>query len=112
MLEKNTLKKHRNILLSLFFLLIFLLSVSNIITAQEKVSGLKALSDDIAQIAETVGPAVVNIDVVRYVETSPFGDRFSDPFFDRFFEQFEEYRRRIPQKGAGSGFIVDNDGHI
>ena len=112
MLEKNTLKKHRNILLSLFFLLIFLLSMSNIITAQEKVSGLKALSDDIAQIAETVGPAVVNIDVVRYVETSPFGDRFSDPFFDRFFEQFEEYRRRIPQKGAGSGFIVDNDGHI
>ena len=112
MLEKNALKKHRNILLSLFFLLIFLLSMSNIITAQEKVSGLKALSDDIAQIAETVGPAVVNIDVVRYVETSPFGDRFSDPFFDRFFEQFEEYRRRIPQKGAGSGFIVDNDGHI
>ncbi len=98
-------KKHKLCIV----LLLFLLSFSSLSFAQQS---LKSLSDDIARISETVGPAVVNIDVVRYVDTSPFSSRFRDPFFDRFFEQFEEFRRRIPQKGAGSGFIVDTEGHI
>jgi len=99
----------RYTLLHFVLLLFFVLAFSSAGFAQQS---LKSLSDDIAQISETVGPAVVNIDVVRYVETSPFSSRFRDPFFDRFFEQFEEFRRRIPQKGAGSGFIVDAEGHI
>lgn len=85
-----------------------LLSGFSIIAKEQ--SAIKSLSDDIAQIAETVGPAVVNIDVVRYVETSPFS--FRDPIFEWFFEQREEFRRRVPQRGAGSGFIVNEEGYI
>ena len=48
--------------------------------------------------------------VVRYVQSSPFG--FRDPIFEWFFEQREEFRRRIPQKGAGSGFVVDKEGYV
>lgn len=107
MIINNIIKRYT--LLHFVLLLFFVLAFSSAGFAQQS---LKSLSDDIAQISETVGPAVVNIDVVRYVETSPFSSRFRDPFFDRFFEQFEEFRRRIPQKGAGSGFIVDAEGHI
>jgi serine protease Do len=106
MINNNIIKRYTVCFVMLLF---FVLTFSNTVFAQQS---LKSLSDDIAQISETVGPAVVNIDVVRYVETSPFNSRFSDPFFERFFEQFEEFRRRIPQKGAGSGFIVDTEGHI
>ncbi len=81
------------------------------VNAEEQLS-IKSLSEDIARIAEAEGPAVVNIDVIQYVETSPFGDFSRDPIFERFFEQFEEFRRRIPQKGAGSGFIVNREGYI
>ena len=109
MLQKNILKKTKLFMVSFMSLIVILISITGSGFAQQSI---KSLSDDIAKIAETVGPAVVNIDVVRYVETSPFGTRFNDPFFDQFFEQFEEYRRRIPQKGAGSGFIVDKQGHI
>jgi serine protease Do len=105
-------RKEKFYLISLSLVFLFLLIFSSMAICQEEQSSIKSLSDDIAYIAEKVGPAVVNIDVVRYVESSSFGGRFNDPFFERFFEQFEEYRRRIPQKGAGSGFIVDKEGHI
>jgi serine protease Do len=70
-----------------------------------------------ADIAEKVGPAVVNIDVVKMQKTrvfNPFKD-FEDfgfgfrvqPEFKRFFED-----KIIPVKGAGSGFIVNKKGHI
>jgi len=72
---------------------------------------LKALSDSIADIAETVGPAVVNIDTVRMVTTR--FPSFKDPIFERFFgREFEEFRRTIPQKGTGSGFIINQEGYI
>ncbi len=100
-------KKYFFVLTMVFF---FLVTLNGIVSAQEKESVIKSLSDDIAEIAETVGPAVVNIDVVRFVETRPFGSR--DPIFEWFFEQHEEFRRRVPQRGAGSGFIVDEKGYV
>ena len=99
--------KYFFILTILFFFLVTLIGTGS---AQEKQPVIKALSDDIAEIAETVGPAVVNIDVVRYVQTTPFRSR--DPIFEWFFEQHEEFRRQVPQRGAGSGFIVDEEGYI
>ena len=95
-------------IIALTFLLI-LTSSTGVFAAAEPLT-IQSLSDDIAEIAERVGPAVVNIDVVRYVQTSPFN--FRDPIFEWFFEQREEFRRRIPQKGAGSGFIVDKEGYV
>jgi len=104
----NNKQRLQGITLIVIFVVSFMLSGLTV-TAQE-LSAIKSLSDDISRIAESVGPAVVNVDVVRYVETRPFTSR--DPIFEWFFEQHEEFRRRIPQRGAGSGFIVDKEGYI
>ncbi len=79
--------------------------------AQEEYSSIQALSDNIAEIAEKAGPAVVNIDTVRMVQTGlPL---FDDPVFRHFFgDQFKEFRETIPQKGTGSGFIINQEGYI
>ena len=66
----------------------------------------------IAEIADKVGPAVVNIDVEkmeRAAVLNPFGDfGFElDPEFKHFFED-----KLIPIKGAGSGFIINTKGYI
>ncbi|MCX5726126.1 MAG: trypsin-like peptidase domain-containing protein [Candidatus Saganbacteria bacterium] len=66
----------------------------------------------IAEIADKVGPAVVNIDVEKMERAAgfnPFGDfGFElDPEFKHFFED-----KLIPIKGAGSGFIINNKGYI
>jgi len=73
---------------------------------------LESFSNSIADIAEKVGPAVVNIDTVRMVKQgSPFFSQ--DPVFRQFFgEQFKDYSRTIPQKGTGSGFIISQEGYI
>ena len=73
---------------------------------------LESFSNSIADIAEKVGPAVVNIDTVRMVKQgSPFFSQ--DPMFRQFFgEQFKENSRTIPQKGTGSGFIISQEGYI
>jgi len=105
------LRRKQNICLTMLVLaFMFITTFQMVVFAGEEQATLKSLSDDIARIAESVGPAVVNIDVVRYVQTTPFA--FNDPIFEWFFEQHEEFRRRIPQKGAGSGFIVDKEGYI
>ncbi|MDD3656499.1 MAG: Do family serine endopeptidase [Atribacterota bacterium] len=108
---KNSLIKKQKIYFTIVILTFMLMLTSNMaVFAVEDQLTIQSLSGDIAEIAERVGPAVVNIDVMRYVETSPF--RFRDPVFEWFFEQREEFRRRIPQKGAGSGFIVDKEGYV
>jgi len=66
----------------------------------------------IAKIAEDSSPAVVNIDVETVVTTSmsPFPN---DPFFKQFFgEDFKRFKRSVPMKGRGSGFIISKDGQI
>ncbi len=65
----------------------------------------------IVRAAQEVSPAVVSISVtqIRVYRTSPFF--FSDPFIDQFFPELRrEYRQRI--KSMGSGFIIDEEGHI
>ncbi len=68
----------------------------------------------IADIVEKVGPAVVNIDVIKVQQTSvfnpfkDFGFGFDlDPDFRNFFED-----HAVPIRGAGSGFIINQDGLI
>ena len=98
-------------------MLIVLLALAwtQIISAEDQLNdeaiSLENFSMSIAEIAERVGPAVVNVDTVRMVtQQSPFGN---DPIFERFFgEQFKEYSRTIPQKGTGSGFIINKEGYI
>jgi len=69
----------------------------------------------IADIVEKAGGAVVNIDVVKNIRVlSPVNMFGGNEFFFDFVPEFREYYRErvIPQKGAGSGFIIDRDGHI
>jgi serine protease Do len=116
MINNKLLKTNKklivNIILSLFLSLSLFVGTINAETQLDKpYSSIEDLSNSIADIAEKNGPAVVNIDTVRMVETqNPFLD---DPTFGRFFgDQFKEYSRTIPQRGTGSGFIINQEGYI
>lgn len=96
------------------------------------VSGIeaaKSLGEAFAQIAEKTSDGVVSISIEKEVSAmSPFGSPFDSPFdfFFRFFDDedmWQQPKRRQPQKpdmekkhnvpiGAGSGFIISEDGYI
>jgi serine protease Do len=68
-----------------------------------------------AEIAEAVKPAIVNIATVRTEKTGGMNPLLDDPFFRRFFgDQFRH--RDIPKErkasSLGSGVIVSPDGYI
>jgi serine protease Do len=81
---------------------------------------------DVADLVEKQGPAVVNISTTKLVKRSaeglPFGipdDEDMQEFFRRFFPGAPGGQggqggpmQEIPARGAGSGFIVSNDGYI
>jgi serine protease Do len=66
-----------------------------------------------ADVAERLNPAVVNIDATSRRRARPQNnsrtpnrpEMFEDPFDNRRF-------RDAPRRGAGTGFLVDEDGHI
>lgn len=100
-------------LIIIFFLL---LTHINPVLAQSALATNFLGPTTIADMVEKVGPAVVNIDVVRMQKTqvfNPFKDfqgQFGfqmDPEFKHMFED-----RIVPIKGAGSGFIINKQGHI
>jgi serine protease Do len=74
-----------------------------------------------SQLAEAVGPAVVNIrtvktlkgggPVMRHFQREPFGK--NNPF-NEFFERFfgDEMQREFKQPSLGSGFIIDREGFV
>ncbi len=69
----------------------------------------------IADTVDNVGGAIVNIDVVAMQKQQIFNpfNNFNnfgfdvDPNFKNFFQE-----RMVPIKGSGSGFIIDDKGHI
>src|SRR4051794_38986222 len=78
------------------------LATRDAVTAAPAVSGLPDADEPIARAAAAVSPAVVNIDTVSKVTVGS-----GDPFFDQFFG-----RREVQRTGEGSGFIIDNQGHV
>src|SRR5688572_12910833 len=64
-----------------------------------------AFKDAIAR----VGPAVVSIYATKTVAVRRPMTPFPDPLFERFFELPPE---SFEQRGLGSGFIIDSDGHV
>ena len=115
MIKMKLRKINRNIILPTALVFLLCLSWVGSVGAETEQTNsylaLEAFSDSIADIAETVGPAVVNIDTVRMVTTQL--PSFQDPVFERFFgREFEEFRRTIPQKGTGSGFIINQEGYV
>jgi len=88
------------------------------VQAAEKVSLVKEMSKEFAQIAKKALPAVVSVRT-QYSQRAqgnheemnqPFGP-FPDDFFERFFG-FPMPEQRGPRKGQGSGFVVSADGYI
>ncbi|MBS0635168.1 MAG: DegQ family serine endoprotease [Verrucomicrobia bacterium] len=89
-------------------------------TATPKVSLVKEMSKEFAQIAKKALPAVVSVRTQYSQKSSqgqdemgqqPFGGPFPDDFFERFFG-FPMPEQRGPRKGQGSGFVVSADGYI
>jgi serine protease Do len=96
----------------MFFLMAFFTSFNPLMAVSVPTG-----STDIADMVDQVSPAVVNIDTVVYQEYRTFRG-FGDPFFDRLFPHFFNNRsfgyknNVIPQKGTGSGVIIDKNGHV
>ncbi|NCO24528.1 MAG: hypothetical protein COZ07_09975 [Candidatus Infernicultor aquiphilus] len=116
MIKNKLLKINKKLIVTTILILFLSLSlIVQTINAEPQLDkpylSIEDLSNSIADIAEKNSPAVVNIDTVRMVETqNPFLD---DPIFGHFFgDQFKEYTRTIPQKGTGSGFIINQEGYI
>jgi len=85
--------------------------------SRESVDFLTRTGQAMAEIAEAVKPAVVNISTVRTdkVMDTPLSPFFNDPFFRRFFEdQFRHREKPRERKSAslGSGVIVSTEGYI
>ena len=115
MIKMKLIKRNRNMILATALAFLLCLSwVGSVSAEAEQTNSYLALQDfsnSVADIAEKVGPAVVNIDTVRMVTTQL--PSFQDPIFERFFgRDFEEFRRAIPQKGTGSGFIINQEGYV
>src|SRR5680860_1598373 len=116
MMKIKLVKVNRNMILTIALVFLLCLSWIGSVSAETEQTdsylALESFSNSIADIAEKVGPAVVNIDTVRMVKQgSPFFSQ--DPMFRQFFgEQFKENSRTIPQKGTGSGFIISQEGYI
>ena len=116
MIKMKLVKLNRNMILATALVFLLCLSWVGSVSAEAEQTNsylaLESFSNSIADIAEKVGPAVVNIDTVRMVnQNSPFFSE--DPIFRQFFgDQFKNYSKTIPQKGTGSGFIISQKGYI
>ena len=90
-------------------------------TPLTKVADVPMVPGNFSELAETVRPGVVNIQVVKKVKNVAFGSRnFSgdpfgedSPFGDFFGRYFQGNPSPAPeQRGVGSGFIMSRDGYI
>ncbi len=120
----------RNNEISWFFVVLsFLFLVSGVyISGNTAHAGGKTISPDskkllgnfsnaLAEVAEVVRPAVVNISTTTTIpaQENPFGDMFNDPFFRRFFgDQFNHpgLNRKQKSSALGSGVIVSDKGYL
>ena len=84
--------------------------------SQETRKFLGTLSNALAEVADAVRPAVVNISTTSIVTTeeNPLGGMFEDPFFRHFFgDQFgPNQKRKYKSSALGSGVIVNEDGYV
>jgi len=90
----------------------------SILDDKEALQAATAVQRLFRNIAKSVGPAVVSINVVQNVaQNNPYNDLFRDDFFRHFFGDRAPQQQQQPQQrrrsvSAGSGFIIDKDGHI
>ncbi len=118
--SRENKKPNGNVILTttIFVLAIFLFSGA---LAFAKPAPPPMVPQSLTELAEHVGPSVVNIRTVktikgggpvfRHFQRNPFGKE--DPFRD-FFEKFfgEEQQGEHKQRSLGSGFILNGEGYI
>jgi len=85
-------------------------------------AGAAATIPSFASVAKAAGPAVVHIRVEKAVKgvdmMQGFDEMFNNPFFERFFgpqlrpDRQQKRQKKFTQRGQGSGFIMDKNGHI
>lgn len=85
--------------------------------SRESVDFLTKTGQAMAEIAEAVRPAIVNISTIKTekVSDAPLSPFFDDPFFRRFFGdrfQHRETPRTRKALSLGSGVIVSSEGYI
>lgn len=110
---------------SLVFFTFFLFAGIAQATDDDSVALLNRFGKAFAAVSREVAPAVVHVRVEKEIQNKdglydqdPF-DFFNDPFFERFFGPRFHHpqpnrREQTPrkQRGAGSGFIISEDGYI
>ena len=126
----ETIKKHRYLWtligVSLLSLIAGLIIAANLnwthpLSAKTEIPTMSGVPS-FADLAQVVSPAVVNISTTKRVRGG--GQVFDffrgprdrrnpmDDFFERFFGGDIPQQREYKQKSLGSGFIIDEDGHI
>lgn len=77
-----------------------------------------SLQNSFIEVANKVGPAVVNISTEQILKYRYYSDDFDD-FFKRFFNEDEYYffrrkskEREFKRQGLGTGMLVTEDGYI
>jgi serine protease Do len=86
--------------------------------SEESTAPARALGSVFAAVARTVKPSVVSVSSEKMQKIRdqefPFGDDFLRRFFGDHFEgQGPEHReRRVPQRGMGTGIIIDRAGYV
>ncbi len=83
--------------------------------SKESVDFMTRTGQAMAEIAEAVKPAIVNIATIRTEQSAGINPLLDDPFFRRFFgDRFKHGDTPKKRKAAslGSGVIVSSDGYI
>ncbi|MCI5142858.1 MAG: DegQ family serine endoprotease, partial [Candidatus Electrothrix sp. ATG1] len=103
-----------------FFALCFLLLTiqTGVANQENDLAMLNRSAKAFSSVVRKAGPAVVYIGVEKTSRNLSRGqlDMFNDPFFEHFFgKKFDRFRQEpspFKQHGAGSGFIISQDGLI
>jgi serine protease Do len=79
--------------------------------------GTAAVPSSFADMAERLGPSVVNIQVTKVapVADTPWMQEPDGPygeFFKRFFKDLPQRHEQFRRQGSGSGVIINADGHL
>jgi serine protease Do len=82
-----------------------------------RVVGTSAIPNSFAELAERLGPTVVNVQVTKVapvgnMQGMPDLDGPSGEFFQRFFRDRMPRREPYRMQGSGSGVIISQDGYI
>lgn len=106
---RNPLSNMPKFIMSLILLVLFLACTVSITSGAAYAKGsaipVNNGAEIVADVAEKVSPAVVFISTVKEIKVrrqNLWGWGFDDPYSDRIF----------PQKGSGSGVIINKDGYI